>query len=266
MTDDVVTFLKLGGSLITDKTSVESVRSDVLARVAREVQSALLERPDLKLVVGHGSGSFGHVAAAKFGTREGVKSREEWYGFSAVSDSAARLNALVRQSFIEAGLATVSLQPSASVLCHDGKILSMATEPIVLAMKAGLVPLVYGDVAFDDSQGGAIISTEEILTYLAPILRPSWLLLAGETRGVLDRDGELVSFINRKNIDQVRDGLTGSRGTDVTGGMQSKVMAMLDLVSDRREISVRIFSGLEEGLVRRALLQEPDVSGTVIKA
>ena len=265
MTHNEVIFLKLGGSLITDKTAVESVRTDVLERMALEIRDARLSRPNLQLVVGHGSGSFGHVAAARYGTRQGVRTREEWRGFAEVSDSAARLNSLVRKAFLDVGVPALTLQPSASAHCSNGEIISLASKPIELALAAGLVPVVHGDVAFDDVQGGAIISTEEILTYLAPIFRPKWLLLAGETRGVLGPNGELVPLINHQNINQIQASLAGSRGTDVTGGMQSKVMDMLELVGEHPHISVRIFSGLETGLLRRVLLQDSGISGTVIR-
>ena len=65
-------FLKLGGSLITDKTKVERVRHDVLTRLVEEVAQARRDHPALRLVLGQGSGSFGHVAAARHGTRQGV--------------------------------------------------------------------------------------------------------------------------------------------------------------------------------------------------
>jgi isopentenyl phosphate kinase len=265
MTQKEVIFLKLGGSLITDKTAVESVRADILEQMALEIRDARRSKPNLQLVVGHGSGSFGHVAAASYGTRQGVRTREEWAGFAEVSDSAARLNALVRKAFLEADIPAVTLQPSASAHCSTGKIVSLASKPIELALAAGLVPVVYGDVAFDDVHGGAIVSTEEILTYLAPIFWPKWLLLAGETRGVLGPNGELVPLINHHNIEKIQASLAGSRGTDVTGGMQSKVMDMLELVGEYPQISVRIFSGLDPGLLRRALLQDTGVSGTVIR-
>ncbi|MEW5988076.1 MAG: uridylate kinase, partial [Chloroflexota bacterium] len=85
-------FLKLGGSLITDKTGVEAVRPDVLARLAGEIQRAWASRPGLRLVIGHGSGSFGHVAAARYGTRRGVYTSEQWRGLAEVAATAARLN------------------------------------------------------------------------------------------------------------------------------------------------------------------------------
>jgi len=67
-------FLKLGGSLLTDKTQSEAVRLHVVRRMAKEIADAMARKPQLRLIIGHGSGSFGHVAAARYGTRLGVKS------------------------------------------------------------------------------------------------------------------------------------------------------------------------------------------------
>ena len=257
-------FLKLGGSLITDKTGVEAVRRPVLARLAREIEQARRAQPGLQLLLGHGSGSFGHVAAARYGTRQGVQTAEQWRGFAAVSATAARLNRLVVEALLAAGVPAITLQPSASAAGRDGDIVSLALEPVRSSLAAGLVPVVYGDVAFDEVRGGTIISTEEIMTFLAAGLRPAWLLLAGETAGVLDEQGEVVPFITPATFEEIRPALGGSRGTDVTGGMASKVGGMLDLVESRPQLKIRIFSGLEPGGVMQALVQPQVGFGTVI--
>lgn len=257
-------FLKLGGSLITDKTGVEAARPDVLARLAGEIQRAWASRPGLRLVIGHGSGSFGHVAAARYGTRNGVYTVEQWRGLAEVAASAARLNRLVLEALLAAGLPAISFQPSASAVCHGGHLRRLATEPIEAALAAGLAPLVYGDVAFDQEQGGTIISTEEVMSYLAEPLRPAWLLLAGETAGVLDSQGRVVPRLTPKNVAMVEGALGGSRGTDVTGGMASKVRGMLALVKAHPHLSIRIFSGLAEGAVEYVIREPGEGSGTVI--
>ena len=56
-------FLKLGGSLITDKTQPYTVRPDKLADLAAQINRSLQTQPSLRLILGHGSGSFGHTAA-----------------------------------------------------------------------------------------------------------------------------------------------------------------------------------------------------------
>ncbi|HEY4720551.1 MAG TPA: hypothetical protein VII92_01790, partial [Anaerolineae bacterium] len=47
-----IVFLKLGGSLITDKTRVEQARPRTIRRLAREIKAALADRSDLRLVLG----------------------------------------------------------------------------------------------------------------------------------------------------------------------------------------------------------------------
>ncbi len=261
-----IIFLKLGGSLITDKTKVEQVRQQVLARLAAEIAQARQENPALRLVLGHGSGSFGHVAAAKHGTRQGVTDAAGWLGFAEVSDAAARLNRQVLGALLAAGVPAVSLSPSASVECADGRIQTIAAHPIKAALQAGLVPVVYGDVAFDTVRGGTIVSTEEVMMALAGEIRPSWLLLAGETPGVFDEAGQVIPAISRASYAEIETALGGSRGTDVTGGMASKVQSMLVLVEQFPQLSIRIFSGLEPGKLAQTLFNPAEANGTLLHA
>ncbi len=58
-------FLKLGGSLITDKNSRRTARIDVLQRVGVEIKSSLENDPSLQILLGHGSGSYGHFSGKK---------------------------------------------------------------------------------------------------------------------------------------------------------------------------------------------------------
>ena len=111
-------FVKLGGSLITDKRREATPRLDVIQRLAREVADARQAEPQLDVVFGHGSGSFGHWEASQYGTHDGVATAAEWYGFTRVSAAALQLNRLVVSSFVDAGVPMISLQPSASALAR----------------------------------------------------------------------------------------------------------------------------------------------------
>ena len=259
-------FLKLGGSLITDKAQPETVRTAVLARLAEEIAAARAANPGLRLLLGHGSGSFGHVAAQRHGTREGVAGSAGWAGFAEVSDAALRLNALVRAALLSAGVPAVSLSPSASARCRDGALRSMAGKPLLAALDAGLLPVVHGDVAFDTVRGGTIVSTEEVLEFLVPVLAPDWLLLAGETEGVYAADGTVAARITPRTLPALGDALRGSRGTDVTGGMLSKVVGMVALAARTPGLSIRIFSGLLPGQLARVLAAPALPVGTLLDA
>lgn len=259
-------FLKLGGSLITDKTTLEAVRTETLHRVALEIAAARQEQSHLRLVIGHGSGSFGHTAAAEYQTQNGVRSPGDWVGFCRVSAAAARLNRQVCDALLAAGVPAITVQPSASAVCHDGLLSEMALTSIGAALEAGIVPLVYGDVAFDDVRGGTIISTEQVLSFLAGRLAPVWLLLAGNTPGVFDSSGKVVPHITRDKLAEVESALGGSAGTDVTGGMRSKVRDMLALAEEHPELSIRIFSGMESGRLYEMLVAPQQPAGTLITA
>jgi isopentenyl phosphate kinase len=258
-------FLKLGGSLITDKAREQTVRAEVLARLAGEVAAALAARPDLRLVIGHGSGSFGHSQGRKYGTRQGVRSPEQWRGFADVAHVAARLNRHVLDALRAAGLPAFNCQPSASAVCRDGRIQSLALAPITTALERGLVPLVMGDVAVDEVRGGTILSTEDVFRYLAPRLNPTEILLAGIEPGVLTHwpGGQVIPLVSPQTIERVRSTLRGSHAADVTGGMESKVLEMLALAGETPGLRIRIFSGVEAGAVQSMLCGERDL-GTVV--
>ena len=58
MTDELV-FLKLGGSLITEKSRPYTPRHDVIERLAREIERARGEGRGVRLLLGHGGGAVG---------------------------------------------------------------------------------------------------------------------------------------------------------------------------------------------------------------
>ena len=262
------TFLKLGGSLITDKTKVEHARKPVIRRLALEIKAAREARPDLHIVLGHGSGSFGHVAAKKHGTRAGIKDGSGWQGYAEVAAAAARLNQIVTDVFLAAGVPVVSLPPSASARCDDGRLSYLDTFVLRALLEHGLVPLVQGDVALDTVRGATIVSTEDVFIYLVREFQPTHILLAGEVAGVYERSemtGAIIPVITPNNVEQYAAALGGSHGTDVTGGMLGKVNQMLDVVRRYPAVEARIFSGAIRGNVQRLMIDPEAPLGTTIR-
>jgi isopentenyl phosphate kinase len=260
-----LTLVKIGGSLITDKQVESSFHPQIASQIADEIAAALRVNPALSLIVGHGSGSFGHFAAKRYGTVEGVQTPEQWFGFTEVARVAAELNALVANTMHSKGLVTWRVQPSASILCRDAVIQEMALQPIEAAISGSVIPLVYGDVAIDTVRGGTIASTETIFTYLVQNLPVSRVLILGEVAGVYDAEGKVIPEITPASLSSIRHVLGGSAGTDVTGGMLTKVQDMVALVEQVPGLKVWIMDGAQPDNLRRALLEESQF-GTLIHA
>jgi len=257
-------FVKLGGSLITNKQQEASPRLSVIRRLAKELYEARLANPDLGILLGHGSGSFGHWEASHYDTRQGVHTPEQWEGFARVSAAASRLNRIVVDIFLEEGVPVLSLQPSASALSEAGKIVALSHAAIRRALDSDLVPLVFGDVAFDNRWGGTILSTEDLFVHLAALLRPARILLLGNAPGVLDNAGQILPLITPQSYPQLDAFLRGSSYTDVTGGMADKVKNMVDLVQRVPGLRIWILTGVEPGNLRRALLEPEATPGTLV--
>lgn len=266
------TFVKLGGSVITRKAGREAAELDVIRRLAAEVAAARAAAPGRALLLSHGSGSFGHAYAAQYGVHRGVPAGGSYAGFAATAAAALRLNRIVVDALLEAGVPALALQPSASLLSRAGQIERWDTGAVGLALARGLVPVVHGDVAFDAAQGSAIISTEAMLAHLALAteLRPGRIVLVGE-RAVFTADphrdpaAERIPLITAANLEAVLAGAGGSHAADVTGGMRSKLELMWRLISAVPGLEVRLI-GPEPGLLRAVLAGEPVDAGTTIRA
>ncbi len=267
MLNEQLVFLKLGGSLITDKHQPRTPRREVIARLVGEIAAARQAQPEMRLVLGHGSGSFGHVPAKKYATRQGVDTPEGWRGFAEVWREAAALNRLVMDALASAGVPALALPPSAAVTARRGQVIAWDLRPLRAALRAGLLPVVYGDVVFDEDLGGTILSTEDVFAHLAGELAPRRILLAGRAAGVW-RDypacTDLITEITPQNWPRLLAAVRGSAATDVTGGMAGKVAAMLKLVESIAGLEVWIFSGESLESVSRSLQGSPQ--GTRLRA
>jgi isopentenyl phosphate kinase len=258
-------FLKLGGSLITDKDRPNTPQLEVIKRLAAELSDWFRSNHKTQIVLGHGSGSFGHVPAKEFGTRAGVDDERGWVGFLEVWEAAAKLNHIVIDCLRSAGLPALAVPPSAVVTASNKQVARWDLAPVISALKADLFPVVYGDVVFDEALGGTILSTEDLFYYLALQLAPKRILLAGIEPGVWEdypQRSRIVSEITPSNYSRYFDVLKGSQAVDVTGGMDSKVSRNLEIIKQVPGVEVVIFSGAQPGTLAQVLCGA--ASGTTI--
>ena len=257
--------IKLGGSLITDKTKAKSFRRDSARRIASQLLRLRELCPDISLVIGHGSGSFGHFEARKYRTVAGVHSAEERLGFVKVGAVATELSQLVQNEFHAAGLPVMRFQPSSSLVARERRIVSFDSRALSMALATRMIPLIHGDVALDEAIGGTIISTEALFARLVTPLGAEKIILLGEVDGVLDQRNQVVPRVTPASFAQVRGALAGSHGVDVTGGMRQKVATMLDLARQRPALEVIIANGNRDDILIDLLARRRRI-GTLIAA
>ena len=265
--------VKLGGSLITDKRQPETPRPEVIERLAKEIAAARPALAGAGLLLGHGSGSFGHVAAKQAGLGAGpfcapgqLAAGTKQQGASTTQHQAAKLHRLVVGALVEAGGSPWSWAPSSALTARAGKLRRGAIDTLVSTLELGLVPVVYGDVVPDVEWGAAIASTEAIVHFLQPrlarrghpVARVIW---CGETAGIFDPDGKTISSISVTEAPSIRRQLGDAAGTDVTGGMRLRLDTCVALA--RRGVQSWIVDGTVPGLLEAALRGE-SVPGTVV--
>jgi len=221
----MVTVLKLGGSVLTDKDSPETVDRAALARAADAVARYVPQAADDRsLVLVHGGGSFGHHHADRHGvsTTDGT---HEAAALTAIHRAMGELNAVLVDALQDRGLAALPVRPL-SVACRTDA-LQFPLAQVETMLGEGFVPVLHGDVIADAGAGGTILSGDEIVVAVAESLDADRVGLCSTVPGVLDPDGEVIPEI--QSYEQVADTLGDSEATDVTGGMEGKVGRLLAL-------------------------------------
>jgi len=253
-----IILLKLGGSLITDKSKPFTARMHIIEDLARQIKEALNENPQLQLVIGNGSGSFAHYPAVQYKMNGKIINEDQKMGFGFVQDAASQLNRIIVLTLLKAGVRAISLNPSSMIISKGGKIKKFFIEPVINLLNLGMTPVLYGDIVYDETLGAKIYSTEQLLTEIAMRFKKRGIIVKkiihnGATKGVLDQKGELIPTISRKNFSSLKKVFSSIKGFDVTGGMLHKVEESLKLADSGFE-SLIINGFSKKNLLKDALL------------
>ena len=251
--------VKLGGSVITDKSKPFSLNSHVIRRLGREVAEA----SDKSIILVHGGGSYAHPVAKKYLVDEGFRDESHLEGFVETSKIVRKLSLDVVSNLVEGGLKAISIPASSIFITKSKKITSCNLEPIFSAMRVGVIPVTSGDVVFDRALGFTVLSGDAIAAYLAIRLRAKKLIYVIDVDGIYVRNrisGEVKvaeEFSRGMRIEPM-----GASGEDVTGGIINKLEE--GFLAAESGVEVVLVNGLVEGRVRKAILGE-DVFGTRLK-
>lgn len=247
--------IKLGGSVVTDKSSREPrVRDDLVRRLAREIA----EHAPRPLVLVHGAGSYGHRIVRRTGLHRGLgDDLQSRLHLGETQRLQYELDTQIAKLLLEAELPVMPCQASASAIMVDGELETLDVSAVQIMVDRGVIPLFYGVPAMDRSQGCAILSGDQICPWVAEQLGIGLLIHATDVDGVFDKDPVLspeaarIDRIDGSNWEAIREGLRGSHAVDVTGGMAGKVESLLSRA--RRGLKTRIIDATVPGRLAAAL-------------
>lgn len=215
----MTTVLKLGGSVITDKSRPETVDERALARAT----DAIADAGPSELVLVHGGGSFGHPAAERHGLSREVGTRDV-AAVTEVTDAMQRLNDRVLAALHERSVPALRVPPLAMAARTDAGEIECADLAVRRLREEGFLPALHGDLVGHAGVGCSVVSGDELAVALGRALEADRLGFCSDVPGVLDPDGEVIDRIDGTTDHEAA--LSGSAAPDVTGGMAAKVAAL----------------------------------------
>ena len=241
--------VKLGGSVITDKAKVTTLRPAHLNRLAGEIAASGRE-----VVVVHGAGSFGHIKAAKHRLAQGYLDDAQLPAVSEVQRDVRALNLAVVDALRRAGLRPVSLPPSAIARLDDGALRSLDLDVFRRYLDLGFTPVTFGDIVLDARRWFAICSGDLLMLALAEAFRPEAAIFVADVDGVFTADpkrvrtAKLLRGFSPANLAAID---TSAEVEDVTGGLRRKLERMIAVAgfADR----CLLVNGLKKGRLLAAL-------------
>jgi isopentenyl phosphate kinase len=172
MTTNVHVVIKLGGAAITHKNECEQFNAEAAAVVAQQI--ALLHQQDVSVIIVHGAGGFGHFLAKAAGLSAGGDGTlsERRAAAAQTHASVTKLNGRIIDQLLKCGVPAVGLSPIGTWRTRGRSVIGSGAQAVGELLRAGLVPVIHGDVVVDESQGWCILSGDTLVTELCKVFRP----------------------------------------------------------------------------------------------
>jgi isopentenyl phosphate kinase len=260
--------LKLGGSLITDKSKPYSLRADVLKKAAAETAGLVKDGTVEKLVVVHGVGSYGHPPVIEHKLYKGFIDPSQLLPLSRTQTKVNELRTAVTTALQDEGVAVNLFHTSSIATARRGKITSMSLEAVKGFLTIGMVPVLGGDVVQDAEIGFSVGSGDQVAAILAKELGATDLVFATDVDGVYDSDPKKNPGAHLIPEVSLSLGVASASSTsgDASGAMKGKIGALTDLALEMKAgLKVAIISMMEPGRLCGLLKGEP-VKATRIKS
>jgi len=249
-----VHIVKIGGSVISDKTRPFSIDYSTLEKVACALNRCIKKRCADALVIVHGGGGFGHYVVDEFGSVNSVEA------FLRTVEVMRELNAKVVEVLRLKGVKALGIDTHA-VAEFRGSSLRIDVDKVRTVIEMGLVPVLYGDAVVDiEEKSFKIASGDDICWELAYLLKAERLVFVTRVPGVFVGGRVAKVFSLSRDLRTLED--IGVGGHDVTGGMRAK---LLKGVGKIKSIGAVYIVGFDPRIVEQALCLEPEVGTRVVE-
>lgn len=239
--------IKLGGSVITDKTEYKKFRTDIVSRLVKEL-------PKTDLIIVHGGGSFGHIISKKYSLQEGLN-KQNALKFVQVQTDMIELNMNILNMLSSSQISAISL-PVHSFHIYNQKFEFGIFENF---LKLGFVPVTYGDIILNSEKKVAICSGDYLVEKLAEHFKPEQVIFVTDVDGIYTKNPKL--YKNAKFIKELSlsDKIEAEMSIDdVTGGILGKLENIKKIVNNAG--SVTIVNGLVADRVKNIILKNEEIS------
>jgi isopentenyl phosphate kinase len=254
-----VALIKLGGSVITDKSRYRTFNQESTDRLAREIASS-----GRQVILVHGAGSFGHLLAHEHQLQRGYLNDSQRLGLVKVQQDVRDLNREVMFSLDRAGITATSIPPGACAVMEGGRLKKMGVDIFHRYLELGITPVTFGDVVLDTQRKFGICSGDQLMLLLAREFHPNLIVFCADVDGIftadpnLDKNASLIEQVDSSTLESLP---RTSRVTDVTGSIYGKLESMLSLAQMGK--STMVINGLIPGRLASALRGEK-VKGSMV--
>ncbi|MBX8637883.1 MAG: isopentenyl phosphate kinase family protein [Thermoplasmata archaeon] len=257
--------VKLGGSVVTNKSRLRSFARKNTDRLLGELSIYLSEGRNRGAIVVHGGGSFGHIIAKKYSIKEGFTGTDQLSGFAEVRKDMRDLDARIIELMHSHSMPAVSFPPENLFKVNDGNIISTYADSVLAATRIGLVPVSFGDAVMDRRRTFTILSGDSIMNELSRAARPSVSIFCTDVDGIFTADPKTSpESLLLQSISAASKLNAGSAvGDDVTGGMEGKLRVLFEVA--KYSGRTHVVNGNKHGRLSAALNGDA-TAGTEVNA
>uniref|UniRef100_A0A6J0STL8 Isopentenyl phosphate kinase n=1 Tax=Pogona vitticeps TaxID=103695 RepID=A0A6J0STL8_9SAUR len=256
--------LKLGGSALTQKDQLETLKGASL-RKAAAIVAQLRGAGEKRCIVVHGAGSFGHFQAKEHdvcsGTsKESAASESLRRGLCLTRLSVTKLNHLVTEEFVSCGIPAVGISPFGTWKTACKGVSQPGIDAVKDVLEAGYVPVLHGDCVLDSERHCCILSGDTIVEVLAMKFSPKRVIFLTDVSGIYScppgtAGARLVDFITVRPDGTMDPAvLTSVRPHDTTGGVSLKLQTAVNIVSHSRGAIPVLICKLDSEAAEKACL------------